>query len=559
MLLSKITSVVSDAFSAAGFDGDDPKVKVSDRPELSDFQSNGAMGLAKKLGQNPREIADKIRHTLTNNGWFDQVTVDGPGFINMTVKDHKLVELLPGLLTDPRMTVPLKDHPETVVMDYPSPNVAKAMHVGHLRISIIGEAIKRLFRFVGDTFIADNHLGDWGKPMGLIIESLRERSTKGQLTVKELEELYPVAVARAKEDPAFLERALKATKMLQDGDPDTRKMWEEFTKLSIDDINATLAELDVSTDVLFGESSMHERLQKLSKRLIESKQAVLDDGAYIISFGEDMPPFILVKSDGAFMYAGTDLAKIEDRIERFHADRILYLTDNRQSLHFKQLFGAARQTGIAAEDKVGLEFLAVGTVNGKDDKPFKTRDGGVMTLKGLIDMAKEASRSKTEDPKVADQIALTALKFADLMNDRSQSYIFDLDKFLLTEGKTGPYVLYAAVRIHAILDKAGNFHFDPKKGLSLSTPLHPSERALLLHLFRLPETIYAAYDKRAPHVLVEHLFVLAQLFSTFYHDCHVLNEENEEIKHFRLCLLSAVYKEMHLLCGILGFAIPDKM
>lgn len=558
MLLSKITSQVSKAFAAAGFADADPKVKVSDRPELSDFQSNGAMALAKSLRENPREIADRIRTELLKDDWFSKVTVDGPGFINLTVRDDKLTSLLPELLADVRLTVPAKPHPEKVVMDYGGPNVAKALHVGHLRPAIIGEALKRLQIFVGDTVISDVHLGDWGKPMGLIIEEIKDRKLDvAELTEKELEEIYPAAVKKASDDEAFLERAKISTKALQDGDKDARRMWEAFREISLADIKHIYRQLDVSFDLWYGESSVDARLKNIVTRLIENGTAVLDDGAYIIRLSDDIPPFMLVKSDGAVAYAGTDLATIDERVKDFHARKIIYVTDDRQSLHFRQVFEASRKSGIAPEN-VQLVHAPHGSITGPDGKPFKTRDGGKLTLSAFLQMAKDTSRKKTEDPAVADQIALSAIKFADLMNDKSQSYIFDMEKFLAAEGKTGPYVLYAAVRIRAILEKAGDCSCDPNKKIVLSQ-LHPAERSLLLHLYRLPDAVLAAYERLAPHLLVEHLFVLAQLFSTFYHDCHVLNEENTDVKYFRLCLLSAVLKEMHLSCGILGLSIPDRM
>lgn len=585
-LLNTIKEKVEAAYGANGFEKANTLVRLSDRPDISDYQSNGALALAKELKQNPRAIAEKIAAVLRGDSFFETVTVDGPGFINMKVSNNALSELAYTVLANDKGGYERNGTPKTVIIDYSSPNLAKAMHVGHLRSNVIGESIKRLMRFTGDKVIGDNHIGDWGKPMGLLITAIQERQpdlpyfddnftgdypTDVPFTGKDLEEMYPMAAQRAKVDEAFEAKAHENTKLLQDGRPGHRALWQHFVNESIKEMNKIYDEFGIKFDLWRGESYVHERLGKMVKRLEEQGIVVPDDGAKIIHLGKskngnDLPPIIMVKSNGAFMYGATDLATIENRMEEFKPDAILYVVDSRQGLHFEQVFKAAQTIGLA--NNVSLEHLGFGTVNGKDNKPFKTRDGGVMTLRALIDLASDAALKKmnagemgrdlTDEEKktISKIVGMSALKFADLINERTKNYIFDEDKLTSTEGKTGPYILYAIVRMKSILEKMGDKTLitqDDKVKI-----MHPAERGLLLRLYAMPEAVQTAYDNRAPHVIADYLFKLAQDFNLFYHDCPI-KDADEETKKSRIALTKYTLHIASLMADLLGLRVPDKM
>lgn len=585
-LLNTIKEKVETAYRANGFVNANTLVRLSDRPDISDYQSNGALALAKELKQNPRVLAQAIANCLKTDSFFDTVTVDGPGFINMKVSNKDLSDLAFDILSAEKGGYERSIAPKTVVLDYGGPNVAKALHVGHLRPAVIGESIKRILAFAGDNTIGDVHLGDWGKPMGLLITVIQEKypalpyfnadyngeyPKEAPFTSKDLEVMYPEASARSKEDEAFALKAAENTKLLQDGHRGYRALWQHFINLSVADIKQMYDELDVHFDLWRGESHVHDRLQKMIERLKKNGTIIQDDGAGIIPLGKskggnDLPPLIMVKSDGAVMYGATDLATIEERVHEFNPDEILYIVDARQGLHFEQVFKGAELVGLA--DNIKLEHLGFGTINGKDNKPFKTRDGGVMTLRALIDLASDAALKKmnagemgrdlTEDEKqqISKIVGVSALKFADLMNERMKNYIFDEDKLTSTEGKTGPYILYAIVRMKSILEKMGvsqTLTSDDKIIIKVS-----AERSLILRLYAMPEAVQTAYDNRAPHVIADYLFKLAQDFNLFYHDCPI-KDADEQTKKSRLALTKYTLRIASMMADLLGLRVPDKM
>ena len=585
-LLNQIKEKVKQAFIAANLNADNTLVRLSDRPDISDYQANGALPLAKSMHQNPRAIAEQIATHLRTDPFFSNVSVDGPGFINMKVSDTVLGQELYSILADSKCGYERSGTPKTIVMDYGGPNVAKALHVGHLRPAIIGESIKRICRFVGDKVIADVHLGDWGKPMGLLITELQDRNPdlpyfdpnfKGDypkdapFTGKDLETLYPIASQHAKDDPDFAERAHENTKMLQDGHPGYRVLWQHFIDLSVADIRKLYDELDVSFDLWRGESHVHERLWQMIERLRANGTLVKDQGAEIIPLGKskngnDLPPVIMVKSDGGVMYAATDIATIEERVDEFHPDAILYVVDARQGLHFEQVFLASEKIGIAPN--VSLEHLGFGTINGTDNKPYKTRSGGVPTLRYLIDTATEAALRKMESgemgrdltpdekTRISKIVGVSALKFADLINERIKNYIFDEDKLTSTEGKTGPYLLYAMVRMKSVLEKVGaSLELAPDDTISITSP---AERQLLLRLYALPDSVQTAYDNRTPHVIADYLFKLAQDFNLFYHDCPIMGADAETQKS-RINLTKYALHIATTVADLLGLDVPEKM
>ncbi len=585
-LTTLVKEKVQQAFTQAGFEDAPLLVRLSDRPDISDYQANGALQLAKQMRQNPRALAEKIASFLQNDSFFSKVTVDGPGFINMVIADSALAENAFSILGAPKGGFVRADSPKKVVVDYGGPNIAKALHVGHLRPAVIGEAIKRLHAFAGDEVIGDVHLGDWGLPMGLLITKIQDRNPdlpyfdpdfEGEypqtapFTAKDLEVLYPEASKQSKEDDVFLARAKENTRRLQNGDKGFNALWQHFVRLSVGDIKQMYDELDVHFELWRGESHVHSRLQEMIVRLQQEGTIIADSGAQIIPLGKsaggnDLPPLIMVKSDGAVMYGATDLATIEERVEEFAPDEILYVVDARQGLHFEQVFAGAKKIGLSENTK--LEHLGFGTINGRDNKPFKTRDGGVMTLRMLIDISSEAALKKmnsgemgrdlteAEKEKISKIVGVSALKFADLMNERMKNYIFDEDKLTSTEGKTGPYLLYAIVRMKSILEKmAVSADLTSMDTLVLTTP---AERQLLLRLYAMPESVQTAYDNNAAHVICDYLFKLAQDFNLFYHDCPI-KDAAADIRQSRIALTKYTLSIALQMADILGLKIPDKM
>lgn len=565
-------------------------VKPSDRPDLCDYQTNVAMQLTKRVQKSPRSIADKI-----SEAWpvaeQAEVSVAGPGFINFTLTPKFLADFLSHQSGDMKMGAALAEPHERqkVVVDYGGPNAAKPMHVGHLRSSIIGDTLKRLYRFAGHEVVGDIHLGDWGTQMGMLLVGLQEKNPEwvyfdegftgpypkeSPVTLEALEALYPAISGRTKEDAELADACRKATQELQQGRAGYRALWRHFVDVSVQAMKESFEKLDVSFDLWYGESRYQEHLAPLVQGFLERGLAETSEGATVVRVGEEadkteMPPVILQKSDGGYLYATTDLATLQERVVEMKADKVLYVVDGRQHLHFEQVFRAARKMGWTLD----AQFIGFGTMNGPDGKPFKTRSGGVMRLADLIEMLEtEALARLNEQPKlhgmalgdlqeIAAQIGVGALKFADLQHDPKQNYQFDLSKFMRFEGKTGPYLQYAAVRIKSLLEKAREEGWTQKEELQISFEgdLAPQERALIIRLCRFPETIAEALQHNAPNILCEAAFQLGQAFSAFYGACPVLAHENEIEKKNRLALCSLTLRALELYLSILGIQIPEKM
>lgn len=561
------------AFEACGLPKAFGKVTRSDRPDLAQFQCNGALAAAKQAKANPRAVADQVLAKAAHPDL--KLDIAGPGFINITLSDAKLAALADAIKTDPRFGVAFVAQPENYLVEYASPNVAKAMHVGHLRSGVIGDSLRRLAKFVGHNVLGINHWGDWGTPMGMVLLGLEQYAKKQntpldkiQPYVELLAEIYPQISAACKEDPTLREQAKALTVKLQNGDPYYRAVWQKMVDVSKEYAEKQFYYLGITLDKMRGESDAHEAIAPLVEELKQQGIAVESEGALIIPMDDDkMPPLILYKSDGGVMYGTTDLATIAERVkglDGFKPDHIWYIVDHRQSLHFKQLFEAAHKAGILGD--VVPEHLAFGTMNGTDGKPFKTRDGGVLNLQDLIlqTQAKAVNRlgdavakfNGSELMFIPNQIAVATLRFADLSVHRTSDYIFDLEKFSSFEGKTGPYLQYTAVRIQSMLDKAA------AQGLKASAIVPAStaaERDLMLALTRLPEVVQLAFNERAPNVICDQAFELAQAYSRFYNDCHILTEKDVAKQGSWLSLSAAVRAQLKVLLELLGIDVPAKM
>ncbi|MGI9667808.1 MAG: arginine--tRNA ligase [Acidimicrobiia bacterium] len=585
-LRDHLSQVFGDAFEAVGLSHASGEVVVSQRPELADFQCNGAMAAAKGAGRNPREIAEAVVAHVSDDA-ISELTIAGPGFINIVATGDALGSGVSDMATDDRLGVARVATPLTVVVDYGGPNMSKALHVGHLRAAVIGESLKRLFRFLGHTTIGDVHLGDWGMPMGQLIVELEDRQpelpyfdpdfegdypTESPVTLDDLSDMYPVITKRCAEDPEVAERARIATFDLQNGRRGYLAVWEHFHDVSVTEQRKDFGELDVEFDVWYGESTVNDRLEPLVQRLLASGVARESDGAVIVDVAQpddkkEMPPLLLTRSDGSYLYSTTDLATVEMRVDAMSMDVGLYVVDVRQGLHFEQVFRAARKAEIASEE-VDLEHIGFGTVNDTHGKPFKTREGGVLRLGDLIALVSDAARERLaaahiaeeypeeEQERIARQVGLAALKFGDLSNHRTSNYIFDLDRFASFEGKTGPYLQYSAVRIKSILRKA------EAEGISSGTVIAPTvdqERALMLRLVRLPDVLARAASLRAPNVIAEYAYEVATDFSRFYEHCHILSEPDSNRQSSWLSLVEVTLAALDLLLDLLGIEVPERM
>lgn len=585
-LAAWLSAKTSAAFKAEGLDPALGLVRRSDRPDLAPFQCNGAMSAAKTAGRNPRELALSIAARLADEPGV-RVEVAGPGFLNFEVSDQFLQSAATRIASDSRCGAAMAAAPRRVLVDYGGPNVAKPMHVGHLRSSIIGECLKRLFRFRGDTVWGDAHFGDWGFQMGLLIAVIEEAETAGALpldvTLDWLQEVYPKAAERAKADAAFRDLARKTTARLQAGEPRCRATWARMREVSIAAQKIDFASLGVDFDLWQGESDadpyIAEMVDDLAARGLleddqgarilrvatagETKKKKLDDGTVVEVESPD--PLLVVSSEGSAMYGTTDLATIVQREKDFAPDLYLYVVDQRQADHFEQVFRAAAKAGYAQRER--LEHIGFGTMNGADGKPFKTRAGGVLKLSDLIEQAREKARARLREAGLGDTLSpeefeatahavgVAAIKFADLVNFRGTSYVFDLDRFVSFEGKTGPYLQYAVVRMRSLQRKAA------EHGLSVGEIcVHaPAERRLVLALDAFQSALLAAYEKRAPHFLAEHAFALAQAFSAFYDQCPVLGATDAQIRSSRLALATLTERQLALTLNILGIEAPARM
>ena len=586
-LADKLTVVFADAFESAGYDRSYGEVRVSDRPDLCQFQCNGALAAAKRYRTRPREIAQNVVDTIRAPEVVRKLSLAGPGFINIVLTDEYIARHVQEVHDDDRLGCEAVARPLRIMVDYGGPNVAKPLHVGHLRAAIIGESIVRICRYVGHEVIGDVHLGDWGLQMGLIIAELEERRpdlpyfddactgpypTDPPVNIADLEEIYPKAAERQKEDLEFAERARQATVDLQAGRPGYRALWQHFRDVSVDDLRQNYEQLNIRFDLWLGESDTQDRVRGLIARLKQEGYARESRGALVVAVGdpgdrEEIPPLMLEKTDGAVLYGTTDLATIDQRVEQFRPDLILYVVDNRQQQHFKQVFKASYKTGVAPES-TRLEHDGFGTMNGKDGKPFKTREGGIMKLKDLIALVTDHARARVEsiesvreydeDEKedISRIVGVAALKYADLMNHRTKDYVFDLERFSSFEGRTGPYILYAAVRIKSVLRRAAERGLQPGRILA---PLSESERDLDLKLSELPGTIALAFETRAPNHLCEYAFQLATAYNRFYHIHHMLNEEDAQRRDSWLAVSEVTLRVLERVLDLLGIEVPRRM
>ena len=583
---NRLTEIVKAAFAECGYDESLGVVTFSDRPDLCQFQCNGALTGAKLHRKAPIMIANDVLARLSGNEIFASVTVAPPGFINIILSDEFIAKEASAMCESDRLNLPLMDK-KTIVVDYGGPNVAKPLHVGHLRAAIIGETLKRLARFLGHNVIGDVHLGDWGLQMGLIISELQrekpdlcyfdesytgEYPEESPVTIDDLSKLYPRASARSKEDEEFRAVAMRATFDLQNGRRGFVALWKKFLEVSVTDLKKSYARLGVDFDMWLGESDADPYVAPLLKTLEDKKLTYLSDGALIADVAEEtddepMPPIIISKSDGSALYATTDLATILQRMEDFDPAEIWYVVDSRQSMHFKQVFRLAKKAGIVS-DKTELSHVGFGTMNGKDGKPYKTREGGVMSLSVLIDSAKAASKeridasdvakdlSEAEREKIAEQIGIAAIKFGDLINHRTRDYIFDLDRFLATEGKTGPYLQYTVVRITSLLAKAEAAGAKPG---ALLPPASNTERELLVKLFSVGDVLLRAFEEKAPNAICEVMFDIAGLFNRFYFENKILANENEAERASWLSVVELVRKTLVTLLDIFSTEVPPIM
>lgn len=565
-----INQKLKTAFAGLGLDTKYAAAKTSDRPDLSDFQCNGALALAKSEKKNPRQIGEEIAARLREDKDFARVSVDGPGFLNLTLTDEFLAGVLDKMAADERFGCALQENPKTVVMDYGGPNVAKEMHVGHLRSGVIGESMRRIEEFVGNKPIADVHFGDWGTPIGMILAEVI--AADGSLDkmetydIAEITRFYKQANIRCKEDPAAKETARVITAKFQDGDPVYRKAWQHIRKVSVEAVKENYRELGVHFDLWLGESDAHETCFAIKKIAEEKGLLEYDDGAYIIRLDEEnkpKPPVIIEKSDGGFTYQATDIATIKMRVDDLHADEIIYFVDKRQSLHFEQVFEVVEKLGIAPGVK--LQHIGFGTVNGADGKPFKTRDGGVMNLADMIKMSKDKVAESMPVPdeakgitreyidRLVSQIAVGAIKFQDLKNNIASGYVFELDDFANFDGKTGPYIQYAVARINSIMRKNQNL----VPGAVVIT--NPEERALGLKLTQLSSIVFRAEADKEPSVISDYAYTLAQLFSSFYNASPIMGAETSEIAASRLALARLTRDVLVKLLYLLGIEAPEAM
>ncbi len=597
-LRTVLGEAVGAAFAAEGVDAALAKVTTSDRPDLADFQSNGALAAAKALKANPRELAARIADRLKDDARLSSIEVAGPGFINLKLADGTLSARAAEVAADADHSgASLVTSSRKVVIDFAGPNVAKPMHVGHLRSSIIGESLKRIFRFRGDTVWGDAHFGDWGFQMGLLIVAVGDEGkadgflvegdgpfpAESPVSLEDLERLYPAAAAMAKEDPGFRDRARKATAELQSGRPGYRALWAHFVAVSRTALEREFGALGVTFDLWNGESDADPVMAEMIAHLESTGLLVEDDGARVVHVarpGETRkrkladgsvieapspPPLLVISSEGSAMYGTTDLATILDRRKAIDPDLILYVVDERQAEHFEQVFRAAYLAGYAMDGS--LDHLGFGTMNGADGKPFKTRAGGVLKLHDLITMAVDKARERlreahlgedlteAEFESIAHKVAVAALKFADLSNSRTTSYVFDLDRFMSFEGKTGPYLLYQAVRIKSLLRKGADQGASPGPIVIAE----PAERDLALTLDAFSQALTEAYDKRMPHVVAEHAYRLAQSFSKFYAACPVLIAPDDATKGSRLALSKAALDQLETALHLLGIDTPERM
>ncbi|MDY2652672.1 MULTISPECIES: arginine--tRNA ligase [Eisenbergiella] len=586
-ILDAISEEMRKAFAEAGYDEELGKVSLSNRPDLCEYQCNGAMAGAKKYRKAPIMIAGEVAEKLKDSAVFSEVNAVAPGFLNLKVSDVFLCDYLKGMEAADKFGLETPEEEKTVIVDYGGPNVAKPLHVGHLRSAVIGESVKRIARYAGYKVIGDIHLGDWGLQMGLIITELQERKPElpyfdesftgeypkeAPFTISELEEIYPTASGKSKEDPAYKEKAMENTFKLQNGVRGHRALWDHIISVSVADMKRNYEKLNVEFDLWNGESTVQYLLADMVEEMKKGGYAYESEGALVVDVKEEsdtkeIPPCIILKSDGAALYSTTDLATISERVTKYNPDIMIYITDKRQAMHFEQVFRCARKTKLVGDD-TKLVHIGFGTVNGKDGKPFKTRDGGVPRLENLIhdideEMFRKIVESRQEMPEeearnIAEIVGLAAIKYGDLSNQAAKDYSFDVDRFTSFEGDTGPYILYTIVRIKSILakyqDQGGSL-----ENLELAPAISPDEKALMMEIAKFNTMMETAFAECAPHKICAYIYDLANAFNRFYHETKIISEE-DEVKKAGLIALLVLTKEILETCiDLLGFSAPDRM
>ena len=586
-IIDLITEPFQQAFAECVYAAELGKVTLSNRPDLCEYQCNGAMAAAKQYKKAPIMIANEIVEVLKENQMFASITAVPPGFINFNLDAAYVKEYLVAMAKEEKLGCEQTNEPVKMIIDYGGANVAKPLHVGHLRSAVIGEAIKRMNQFVGNDVTGDVHLGDWGLQMGLIITELKLRQpdlvyfdanytgeypTEAPFTIAELEEIYPCANAKSKEDEAFKEEARTATFELQNGNKGYLALWQHILNVSIADLKKNYDNLNVSFELWKKESDAQPYIPDMVEYMKENGYTRISEGALVVDVKEEtdtkeIPPCMILKSNGATLYNTTDLATIVERMKLFAPNHIVYVVDKRQDLYFEQVFRCARKTKLVEED-TKLTFLGFGTMNGKDGRPFKTRDGGVMRLENLIKEINEAvynkimenrSVSEEEAKETAKIVGLSALKYGDLSNQASKDYVFDVERFISFEGNTGPYILYTIVRIKSILSKYNETAEGAVQRWELSAPTSESEKTLMLTLTRFNDMIYSAVAEFAPHKICAYIYELANDFNKFYHETKILAEEDAEKKRGYIALITLAKEVLEQAIELLGFEAPERM
>ena len=585
-LMEQMNEEVVHAFTACGYDGKYARVTVSNRPDLCEFQCNGALAAAKEYKKAPMIMAQEAAEKLADSRIFAMVEAVKPGFLNLKVTESCLAEYLCQMMEAEDYGNEKTRHPKTIMIDYGGPNIAKPLHVGHLRSAIIGESIKRMGRYTGHEMIGDVHMGDWGLQMGLIITELAQRQPKlpyfdenyegeypkeAPFTISELEEIYPTASSRSKEDEDYKERAMQATYELQHGRRGYHALLNHILNVSVTDLKKNYENLNVTFELWKGESDAQPYIPAMVQKMKDDGFAYISEGALVVDVKEDtdtkeVPPCMILKSDGASLYNTTDLATIVERMEHRHPAQIIYVVDKRQELYFTQVFRCARKTGLVDAD-TELTFLGFGTMNGKNGKPFKTREGGVMRLSALLEdineemyqkISENQTMSEEEARETAKIVALSAVKYGDLSNQASKDYIFDIERFTSFEGNTGPYLLYTIVRIKSILKKYEQTG-KSAEGKKILPAASDSEKALMLEISRFHGMIAAAFEELAPHKVCAYLYDLANAFNHFYHETKILAQEDEEQQAGYIRLLQLCKRIMETCIDVLGFSAPERM
>ncbi len=584
--LNLISEEMKKAFEAAGYQADLGKVTISNRPDLCEYQCNGAMAGAKQYHKAPIMIANEVVEKLQDSAVFADVSAVMPGFLNLNIKEAFLQSYLNEMCQDEKFGLAMPEKPQKIIVDYGGPNVAKPLHVGHLRSAIIGESIKRICRYAGHEVLGDIHLGDWGLQMGLIVTELKKRQpellyfdatydgeypNEAPFTISELEEIYPTASAKSKEDPAYKAEAMEATGKLQSGVRGYRALWQHIMSVSVADLKKNYSALNVDFDLWKGESDVHDLIPAMVEKMKKDGFAHESEGALVVDVKEEtdtkeIPPCMILKSDGAALYNTTDLATIVDRMENYRPDSMIYLADKRQDLYFEQVFRCARKTGLV-KPETKLLHIGFGTMNGKDGKPFKTREGGVMRLENLIRGINEEMHRKIADNKsmgeeeakeTSEVVALSALKYGDLSNQASKDYIFDIDRFTSFEGDTGPYILYTIVRIKSILNKYKE-QGGKIDGIQIREAVNAAEKDLMLQITGFNAMLEAAFEEAAPHRICAYIYDLANAFNHFYHETKILTEEEKEKQAGWIALLMLTKRILETCIDLLGFSAPERM